>query len=66
MKQRHHCQSFTVRLADGSLVSGRGQFVGPITERDMSAIREVAERLKTLVNANGSIDLITLTKVGLP
>lgn len=59
-KSRRHCQSFTV-LVDGELVQGRGQFTGPITERDREAIAEVVRALKKVAKAD-KIESVTLTK----
>jgi hypothetical protein len=64
-KRRRFCQSFEITLPDGEVVKGRGQFIGPITDKDRQAIAEVAAMLKKITHAE-SITSVMLTKPDLP
>lgn len=58
--KRAHCQSFTLVLPDGEVIVGRGQFTGPITERDREAMLAVVTALRE--HKAGKIETVFLTK----
>lgn len=63
MKQsRRHCQRFSLTLDDGTVVTGSGQFIGPITDKDREAIQSVVIALRKIKRDGGTIDSVSLSK----